>query len=174
MARARYIRDLDELFQLGANEVIPEELESSVEIIGMVLKRYHIAPGPITRKKDEIRRAGYSSLTRAAIEPSMTQEILPPEVEVIRHRLLPDSPSIGKNLAELELPRRTGAIIVAVIRGEETRSSPGGMFVLEPEDVLVLAGVQDVIRQAILYLDEGDRGAVSPPDSRDGTRTPQT
>ncbi len=167
VARSRYIRDLDELFQLGANDVIPEELESSVEIIGMVLNRYQIPPGQITRKKDEIRRAGYSSLTHAAVEPSMTREILPPEVEVIRHRLLPDSPAIGKNLVELELPSRTGAIIVAVIRGEETRSSPGGAFILEPEDVLVLAGVQEVIRQAIIYLDEGDRGLMSPPESNE-------
>lgn len=166
VARARYIRDLDELFQLGANEVIPEEMESSVEIIGMVLNRYQIPAGQIAKKKDEIRRMGYSSLTRAAIEPSMTREILPPEVEVIRHRLLPDSPAIGKNLVELELPSRTGAIIVAVIRGEETRSSPGGTFILEPDDVLVLAGIQEVIRQAILYLDEGDRGLMSPPESK--------
>jgi K+/H+ antiporter YhaU regulatory subunit KhtT len=140
-----------------------------VEIIGMVLKRYQIPPGQITRKQDEIRRAGYSSLTRAAIEPSMTREILPPEVEVIRHRLLPDSPAVGKNLVELELPARTGAIIVAVIRGEETRSSPGGTFILEPEDVLVLAGVQEVIRQAIIYLDEGDRGSISPTESKEGS-----
>jgi K+/H+ antiporter YhaU regulatory subunit KhtT len=66
-------------------------------------------------------------------------------------------------LAQLELPVRTGAIIVAVIRGEETRSNPGGSFVLEPEDVLVLAGVQDVIRQAIIYLDEGDHGPAASP-----------
>jgi CPA2 family monovalent cation:H+ antiporter-2 len=163
VARSRYVRDLDELFQLGANDVVPEELESSAEIAGIVLKRYRVPPGQITRKQDEIRREGYSSLSRAAIQPIITREILPPEIEVFRHRLVPDSPAVGKSLAQLELPVRTGAIIVAVIRGEETRSNPGGSFVLEPEDVLVLAGVQDVIRQAIIYLDEGDHGPAASP-----------
>jgi len=163
VARSRYVRDLDELFQLGANDVVPEELESSAEIAGIVLKQYRVPPGQITRKQDEIRREGYSSLSRAAIQPIITREILPPEIEVFRHRLVPDSPAVGKSLAQLGLPVRTGAIIVAVIRGEETRSNPGGSFVLEPEDVLVLAGVQDVIRQAIIYLDEGDHGRAASP-----------
>jgi len=162
VARTRYVRDLEELYRLGANDVVPEELESSVEIAGVILKRYGVAFTEITRKQDELRRTGYASLTRAAIEPMMTREILPPEVEVFRHRILPDSPAIGKSLADLALPLRTGAIIIAIIRGEETRSNPGGSFVLESEDVLVLAGVQEVIRQAINYLDEGIR---NPADS---------
>jgi K+/H+ antiporter YhaU regulatory subunit KhtT len=81
---------------------------------------------------------------------------------------MPDSPAVGKSLAQLELPVRTGAIIVAVIRGEETRTNPGGSFVLEPEDVLVVAGVQEVVRQAIIYLDEGDLGPLAPPEPGEG------
>ena len=169
VARSRYVRDLDELFQLGANDVVPEELESSVEIAGIVLKRYRVPPGRITRKLEEIRREGYSSLSRAAIQPILTREILPPEVEVFRHRLMPDSLAVGKSLAQLELPFRTGAIIVAVIRGEETRANPGGAFVLEPEDMLVLAGVEEVIRQAIIYLDEGDHGHLTPSGPGEGS-----
>lgn len=158
VARTRYLRDLEDLFRLGANDVVPEELESSAEITGMVLNRFQIPIGKITRIQEEIRREAYSSLTRDAIEPNMMKEILPPEVEVFRHRILPDSPVVGKSLAELGLPIRTGAIIVAVIRRGETRTNPGGAFALEPEDILVLAGVQEVIRQAIIYLDEGNLG----------------
>ncbi|HUK56479.1 MAG TPA: monovalent cation:proton antiporter-2 (CPA2) family protein [Nitrospiria bacterium] len=172
IARSRYVRDLDELYRLGANDVVPEELESSVEIAGLVLNRHGVPRGQITLKQDEIRREGYSSLTRAAIQPMITKEILPPEVEVFRHRLLPDSPAVGQSLAQLGLPVRTGAIIVAVIREGETRSNPGGSFILEAEDVLVLAGVQEVIKQAIIYLDEGDRGRTMPPEPDGGNPAP--
>jgi len=165
VARTRYVRDLEELYRLGANEVVPEELESSMEITGLVLSRFGVPAAEITHKQDEIRRQGYSSLTRAAIEPMMTREILPPEVEVFRHHLLADSPAVGKSLAELGLPAQTGAIIVAVIRGEETQSNPGGSYVLKPEDVLVLAGIQEVIRRAIIYLDEGARSGKDSTDS---------
>jgi K+:H+ antiporter len=168
VARTRYLRDLEDLFRLGANDVVPEELESSAEITGMVLNRFRIPSGQITRILEDIRREAYSSLTRAAIEPNMMREILPSEVEVFRHRILPDSRVIGKSLAELGLPIRTGAIIVAVIRRGETRTNPGGAFTLEPEDVLVLAGVQEVIRQAIIYLDEGDLGRMNSPGTDEG------
>lgn len=62
----------------------------------------------------------------------------------------------GKSLGELGLPDKTGALVVAIIRGDETQSSPGGLFSLEPEDVLVLTGTKEEIDRAIHYLDENE------------------
>ncbi|HEY5600016.1 MAG TPA: NAD-binding protein, partial [Candidatus Manganitrophaceae bacterium] len=172
VTRARYVRDLDELFGLGASEIVPEEFESSLEILAMVLGRYGVSPGRIAKKQEEIRREGYAALSQAAAEPYVAKGILPAEVEVIRHRLQEDSPVIGKKLAELELPARTGAIVVAVIRGEETLSSPGGSFALQSQDILVLVGVQEELKRAILYLNEGDKSgkenSETPPFSEGG------
>ncbi|MBI3994799.1 MAG: cation:proton antiporter [Nitrospirae bacterium] len=157
VSRARYVRDLDELFRLGADEVVPEEFESSLEILAMVLTKYGVAAGQITRKQEAIRKEGYASLSRAAAEYDRAKGALPTEVEVIRHRLIAGSPAIGKSLAELGLPARTGAMVAAVIRGDETRPNPGGSFVFEPQDSIFLMGSQDQLRLAILFLDEGDR-----------------
>ncbi|HLF85627.1 MAG TPA: TrkA C-terminal domain-containing protein, partial [Nitrospiria bacterium] len=140
---------------LGANEVVPEELETSLEIFDLVLQQYHLPRMKIAAKKEELRKEGYAKLRRGEIETYVEGGLLPSEVEVERYRLKDSSPIIGKCLGELELPARTGALVVAVIRGNETLSSPGGSFRIESGDLLVLAGKIEEIDRAIHYLDRG-------------------
>lgn len=143
---------------LGANEVVPEEFETSLEIFDLVLQQYQLPRAQIATKKGEVRKEGYAKLRRGEIEPYVGDGLLPSEVGLERYRLKETSPIIGKSLGELELSARTGSLIVAVIRGDEVLSSPGGSFRLESEDLLVLAGTKEVIDRAINYLDGDDTG----------------
>src|SRR2546422_7053971 len=45
IARTRYVVEIPELLRLGANDVIPEEFETSIEIFARVLAHYGVAPG---------------------------------------------------------------------------------------------------------------------------------
>jgi CPA2 family monovalent cation:H+ antiporter-2 len=57
--RVRWARDLQ---RLGANEVIPEELEASVEIFGRVLRLFAVPPERIRQLMAETRRDDYGVL----------------------------------------------------------------------------------------------------------------
>lgn len=57
--RTRQLKEVKRLFQLGADEVIPEEFETSVEIFNRVLKVYHIPEEKIQSLTADIRREGY-------------------------------------------------------------------------------------------------------------------
>ena len=59
VVRTRYVRDIKDLYKLGANEVIPEEFETSVEIFSRVLTKYEIPPDYIARLIAEARADGY-------------------------------------------------------------------------------------------------------------------
>ncbi|MBI5746836.1 MAG: cation:proton antiporter [Nitrospirae bacterium] len=155
IVRTRYVNEVDELLRLGANEVVPEELETSLEIFDLVLRQYHIPRMKIAAKKEELRKEGYAKLRRGEIEAYVGGGLLPSEVEVEHYRLRENSLVAGKSLGELELPARTGALVVAVIRRDETLSNPGGSFRVESGDLLVLAGKREEIDRAIHYLDRG-------------------
>ena len=58
----------------------------------------------------------------------------------------------GRTLADGELRSRTGASIVAVIRGETTEPAPGPDFVLEAGDVAVAVGSPDSLEQLRIAL----------------------
>jgi CPA2 family monovalent cation:H+ antiporter-2 len=59
IVRTRYIIEVEPLYRMGANMVIPEEYETSVEIFTRVLAEYEIPPEEINRFANQVREAGY-------------------------------------------------------------------------------------------------------------------
>lgn len=57
------------------------------------------------------------------------------------------SPLAGRTIGEGELRSRTGASVVAVIRGSTTEPAPGPEFVLEPGDIAVAVGTPEGLEQ---------------------------
>lgn len=57
----------------------------------------------------------------------------------------PGSPMANRSIGEGELRARTGASVVAVIRGSESIPAPGPDVVLEPGDVVVAIGGTDAL-----------------------------
>jgi CPA2 family monovalent cation:H+ antiporter-2 len=64
IARTRYASEVDDLLQLGADEVIPEEFETSVEIFSRVLNKYQVPRNEIYNFIDMIREDGYRARTQ--------------------------------------------------------------------------------------------------------------
>jgi CPA2 family monovalent cation:H+ antiporter-2 len=62
MVRTRYLQEVKTLHGLGADEVIPEEFETSVEIFARVLQKYLVPRDEIEKYIDEIRSGDYEML----------------------------------------------------------------------------------------------------------------
>lgn len=62
IVRTRYILEVEPLFKIGVNEVIPEEFETSVEILSRVLKRFLVPQDVIESYIGNVRRDGYEML----------------------------------------------------------------------------------------------------------------
>jgi CPA2 family monovalent cation:H+ antiporter-2 len=62
IVRTRYVAEVAELQKLGANDVIPEEFETGVEIFSRVLQDYKVEPREIQERVAEIRRECYEIL----------------------------------------------------------------------------------------------------------------
>jgi len=158
IVRTRYVAEITELFQLGADEVIPEEFETSIEIFSRVLHRYGVARNVIEGQIEKIRKQGYEMLRspnvsagkvedlRAALDAAGAETIRIPE----------NSPVLDKNLGELDLRGQTGATIIAVVRDGETRISPGAGYRLKAHDTAVLLGSVEAIEKAVEFIVPAD------------------
>jgi CPA2 family monovalent cation:H+ antiporter-2 len=154
VVRTRYLREMDELHKLGADEVVPEEFETSIEIFTLVLRNYKMPPDLIMQKAEQIRREGYALLRRSTL-PEMAHHFRGgalTDVEVETFRIEADSPAAGKTLAQLAMRPRTGASIIALTRNGVTTSNPSEKSRLEAGDVVVLLGTREQIRHAIGLL----------------------
>jgi monovalent cation:H+ antiporter-2, CPA2 family len=154
IVRTRYISEITELSEAGANEVIPEEFETSIEIFARVLQRYGIDRQTIEKQIGKIRRQGYEMLRSSSLSPinlgNLNRALQSATTETVR--LEPDSPVVGKTLAELDLRGKTGATLIAVLRGDETKINPSAKFTLCEDDILVLLGKKEKIENAVRFL----------------------
>ena len=157
IARTRYVVEIPELTRLGANVVIPEEFETSIEIFSRVLSHYNVARDEIERLVGEIRASHYQAL-RPGQRPRLTLSGAlgaMPQMRVVRMLLEPNAPAVGQTLAETGLRSRTGALILAVRRGESDLATPEATFRLEAGDVLVVVGQPQQLKGAYEVLTGG-------------------
>ena len=157
IARTRYVAEIPELTRLGANVVIPEEFETSIEIFSRVLAHYNVARDEIERLVNEIRASHYQAL-RPGQRPRLTLSGAlsgMPQMRVVRMLLEPNAPAVGQTLAETGLRSRTGALILAVRRGESDLATPEPTFRLEAGDVLVVVGQPQQLKGAYQLLTGG-------------------
>jgi CPA2 family monovalent cation:H+ antiporter-2 len=155
IARTRFVAEIDELYRSGADEVIPEEFETSIEIFTRVLEQYHIARNIINAQEKLLRGERYKML-RSKMKPTVVSDkmmrwLAAGTTEVF---LVEDSSrAAGKTVRGLDLRRKTGAMIIAVVRGEKSHTNPPGAFRMLPGDSLVLVGTHADIEKAFHYLE---------------------
>jgi len=66
----------------------------------------------------------------------------------------PDSPVVGRTLADIDLRGRTGATVVALCRGDDRIELPSGQQRLEAGDMLALTGSEVAIESAERLLEQ--------------------
>ncbi len=142
--RTRYIHEMSSLYRLGANEVIPEEYETSVEIFCRVLERYQVPRERIDSFINHIRADGYEMFRSISVEPNCTTDLNMIQNEFFTLRVLVGSPAAGRPLKEIGL-KEMGADLLAVNRESQVFSHPDEGFVLQPDDVAIILGSSDRI-----------------------------
>jgi CPA2 family monovalent cation:H+ antiporter-2 len=165
VVRTRYTSEITELLGFGADEVIPEEFETSIEIFSRVLLRYGVDRHTIENQIERVRRQGYEMLRSPSIQrvemSNLNAALQAATTETVK--LTEPSPAIGKNLGELNLRNATGATLIAVVRGDDTKIGPGANYKLQENDVLILFGKPERIERAVkIFQPEVKTGGFNP------------
>ncbi|MBC7837063.1 MAG: cation:proton antiporter [Nitrospiraceae bacterium] len=154
VVRTRYLRELEELHQLGADDVVPEEFETSIEIFSLVLQTYKLPQSFVMQMVTQVRHEGYALLRRSEL-PELEHHLRGgtlADAAVETCHIDDDSPAQGKTLAEIALPSRTGASVIAWTHAGVTQANPSDNTRLMAGDIVVLLGSRVQIRQAMELL----------------------
>jgi monovalent cation:H+ antiporter-2, CPA2 family len=164
IVRTRYMSEIADLRALGADDVIPEEFETSIEIFSRVLREYGVARGVVQRHVAEIRSEGYRML-RSPSYPLVEMSEIAEALGAASTETLwvePGSPAAGRTIGELALRTKTGATVVTVVRDGHTEINPGPDFRFEPEDVVVLLGSPEQVDRAVEEIGAGANSSAGP------------
>lgn len=154
IVRTRYLVEVEPLYKLGVNEVIPEEFETSVEILARVLRNYLVPREDIERCIAEVRSDGYDMLRSLSRRHSHAVGISGylSGAEIATFRVHKGAVLEGTSLKEGILRARSGATILTIKRGEELVPNPDPIWELQDGDLVLLLGSPEQIAAASTLL----------------------
>jgi len=161
LVRTRYMADVDDLIALGANAVIPEEFETSVEIFSRVLREYHV-PDHIISQQEELIRSGTYRILRER-DASKDDRMLSEFETFLRQKVIevfyvsPDSPWAGRPIGDLPAGNGGGIVLLAVLREDRAIVQPSPEETIEAGDKLVFFGGHAPLATALEELSRGGR-----------------
>jgi CPA2 family monovalent cation:H+ antiporter-2 len=165
LVRTRRVVEIDDLYRLGASEVIAEEFETSIEVFNRVLRHYHVPRNVVEAQEKVLRAERYEALRSTARAAAVPERVLRFLAAGTTDVFFVDQEGVasGRTLAELQVRERTGASVIAVVRGEQSHTNPAGDFRLEPGDSVVLVGSHAEIRRAFDVLAGGAEAGQAAP-----------
>jgi len=155
IVRTKYLADIEELLALGADDVIPEEFETSIQIFSRVLKMFHIPNSIVLAQGNIIRNKSYGVFR----DVRYTQEAFDQIGQILAQGTIetyfigPGNPIIGKSIRDVNLKAESDAMIINIIRKNQTITNPPSEFVFEAEDQLILFGSHSAIDLGLKILD---------------------
>ncbi|KAA6339555.1 sodium:proton antiporter [termite gut metagenome] len=91
---------------------------------------------------------------KAAIHPTIANQLLSKEIHIEEVEVSPSSPKIGKTLRELDYRKNTGVSIVTILRGNRKINIPNAGERLYPYDRIIVAGSDENIQRLIRTIEE--------------------
>ena len=150
IVRTRYILEVEPLYKLGVNEVIPEEFETSIEILSRVLRNYMVPLSEIERCITEVRSDGYDMFRSMSRRHSHAVGISGylSGAEIGTFRVQENSDLEGKSLSEGTIRSKSGATVLVIKRGDDVMPNPDPVWELQRDDMILLLGTPEQLSAA--------------------------
>ncbi len=148
------VLEVEALKRLGADRIVASDFESALEVLHETLEAYHVPRNVIRAQTRALRGEDYSMLRAARMGAGVNQAVLDALTEGTSEivRVLDGSQAAGATLRGLDLRRRSGAAVIAVVRDTESHANPDPLMELEVGDDLVLVGDHAAVERACMLL----------------------
>ena len=144
IAKVRDLQEMKSLNALGADEIIPEEYETSVEIFVRLLEKYLVPKENIEKIVNDLRANGYrmteKTIVDTGIDSGFSIKDGLPGMDIQVLKVGRGSSFDGKTLSDLEFRKKHGVTVISVRRGSNLIYTPEGNFLLKANDACILLG----------------------------------
>ncbi|AFL82806.1 Kef-type K+ transport system, predicted NAD-binding component [Belliella baltica DSM 15883] len=148
IVRTRYLGEMEANLKLGANEVIPEEFETSIEIFTRVLDKYLVPKHDIDDFTIEVRSHKYEMFRNLSTEINSKFRVDLPDINFVSLKVEKDSGDlINKPMKEARIRDNYGVNIVAIKRKNKTISEITGDEKLKLGDIIYAVGKPEALEK---------------------------
>lgn len=145
IVRTKYIQEMKPMYQLGADDVIPDEFGSSVEIFTRVLRRFDVPPMDIEKVVVLLRYEGYEMLRLLYKEPLTLYDLKMSShnLEVEAFTIDKKSEYVGKTLEESKFRKIYGLTVVMIKRKTLMITNLNAQTRIMAQDTLFFVGPKE-------------------------------
>ena len=147
VVRTRFLGEVKNLLELGANEVIPEEFETAIEVFARVLNHYLIPRQKIEKHISKIREGSYDMLRKANLNEtslnSLTNSL--PDLQFSSYVIEENSLLDGHMLGDGTLRSKYKVTVAGIRRQNENITNLSTATELIVDDILYLFGSQEAL-----------------------------
>jgi len=148
VVRTRYVAETSELLALGADEVIPEEFETSIQIFAHILQNFLVPEDDIDGLIEKVRADNYQLFKGDFKRPKTYRPSELTDFNITCLRMNADSNKIlGKPLKDLNLRANYGINILSIIRKNEMLESIQPDEILKQGDIIYIQGNHSKVEQ---------------------------
>ncbi len=148
VVRTRYLAEVQDLLSIGADEVIPEEFETSMELFSRILHFYQMPKSLISQYTEKFRKDNYSLFIKGKTPKRLFHDTIAtmPYIDYESYIIEDGSPAVNSSVMELNTQISPGLHIVAVKRGDKMLQGPEPDFIFQSRDIVFLIGDKSAIK----------------------------
>jgi CPA2 family monovalent cation:H+ antiporter-2 len=152
IVRAKHVVDIEDLYKQGANQVIPEEFETAIELFERVLLKLLVPENEINKAISRIRDDNYGIFREKTRKRKLFIFKDLPNIEISAVTISDNSPLIKRSVEEVDFRGKFAVIAVAIKRGEVVIEHLEKTTVFLKNDILYLLGKPENISNIISYI----------------------
>ncbi len=148
IVRSRNVENIQQFYDLGADQVFPEKFEIAIDFFNRVLMKRLYPQKKINRMMAQIRSMNLGVFTEKDMvnQPSIIDEM--PNVNISAITIEPNSFADGKTLGESDLRKKTGVTLLAVKRRDEMIEHPTLKTIFQAGDIAYVLGDPEQVNLA--------------------------
>ncbi|WP_154856699.1 monovalent cation:proton antiporter-2 (CPA2) family protein [Cyclobacterium xiamenense] len=148
IVRTRYVNEIEAMLKLGADEVIPEEFETSIEIFTRVLNKYLVPKGEIDDFTHDVRFHNYEVFRSLQGDSGSTIALDIPEINFAGIKIEKDHGAfIGKSIKDINLREKAGINLVAIKRDGKTNTDIHGDTKIKLGDIVYVVARPEALEK---------------------------
>ena len=150
-ARIRHVRNAHYLLELGANEVVSEEFETSLEIFTRALSRYGVPEEESGTIIKQLKKIGATMFVKSTDGDAVLGDpnVLFGNRHIHTFRVEPGSEAEGKTVGDLELVTRLGTPEFGIRSGGRTSSTIPASRKLMAGEIIITFITDDTAREIV-------------------------
>ena len=148
IARTKHIDNIKQLYDLGADQVLPEKLEIAIDMFNRILVKKLYPQKEINRILTRIRNLKLGVFTEKDIinQPSVLDEL--PNMDITAIKVEAGSDAEEKSVSDIQLRQTAGVTLLAIKRGSKIIEHPSPRTIFRGDDILYVLGDPEQVNRA--------------------------